>query len=140
MRTFYNHVKKIGLKIHPSLNLVLNMNLDKIYKKQEKEDKKAAAARRFPRDYFKKYLTDKLTISMRFSIINNKDSQSNYIGYWVNKRKKLSDFEKLYREWNNMAPFVYSRNSLVQNPDRVFFSQILDACVEERHDLNEYYE
>jgi len=139
MRNFYNKVKKLGIKIHPSLNLVLTMNLEKIFKKQKKEDDRAASEKRFPRDFFKKYLTDKLSISMRFAMFNEKDSQNNYIGHWVNKRDKLTDFEKLYKEWNNMAPFVYIRNTLISNPERGFFSQILESCERETWNLDEYY-
>jgi hypothetical protein len=40
----------------------------------------------------------KFSTTMRYKMINYKDSQGRYCGYWVKKSTQLSQFEKCYNE------------------------------------------
>lgn len=75
-------------------------------------------------NYFNKY--------MRFRIINKTDSQDNYIGKWVCKNEEVSIFEHLYNEWNNLPPYIAQvGNTLIENPEKAFFKEILNSCTSE---------
>jgi hypothetical protein len=52
------------------------------------------------------YLIDILGNDLRYKLINYKDSQGNYCGYWVDKKKPLSKFEECYNKYIKMFYIV----------------------------------
>ena len=110
---FKNKINKLQLKTPIQLHLFLNSSLDKIWNSNKKEQ------------IIINYLEKKL----RYQIINQKDSQDNYIGKWVHKSLPKSDFEQLYTEWNNISPYLMAiGNTMIPNPEKQYYQEILDAC------------
>lgn len=61
-------------------------------------------------------IRESLSAKLRFKIINNKDSQGNYIGYWVPKKTKLTTFEMLYNEYIRTPPIINIGGQFYNNP------------------------
>ncbi len=73
-----------------------------------------------------------------YRIINYKDSQGNYLGYWVKKKDELSLFERRYAEFKLITPREYdnSTDQLVETAEYLFYKDILDSMPEESIDLD----
>jgi len=55
---------------------------------------------------------------MRYKLINNKDSQELYTGYWIQKSAKLSTFEKLYNLIKKIPIYLIDLNNFIyDNPE-----------------------
>lgn len=77
-------------------------------------------------------LTEYFKTQLRYKILNEKDSQDNYIGKWIDKNVNMSTFENLYHEWNNIPPYIASiGNIMIPNPEKDFFNEILNTCENE---------
>ena len=74
-------------------------------------------------------LLNYLTNILRFRIINYKDSQDCFTGYWVNKEEPCSEFETLYRnyQYEHFQIFDPVYNLFVINPTReeLYFKMII---------------
>lgn len=64
----------------------------------------------------------------RFKIINNKNSQNLYNGYWVKKNIPLNEFEKLYNQWKLAPTQLDSDGRIVMNNERLRIKILLDNC------------
>ena len=74
-------------------------------------------------------IIDIFNTKLRFQIINELDSQDNYIGKWIDKNIELSNFENLYNEWKNISPYLGCiNNNMIPNPHKQFFKEILLSC------------
>ncbi len=57
---------------------------------------------------------------LRFMTINHKNSQNNYIGFWVRKNKKKTEFETLYANYNEVPYQIINRGMVINNPYREY--------------------
>ena len=48
-------------------------------------------------------------------MINQTDSQSNYIGIWVDKFTNYDNFELLYMKYIKMSPYIYQSHRIINN-------------------------
>jgi hypothetical protein len=73
----------------------------------------------------------------RFRIINSKDSQCNYIGYWTQKDLPVSTFEMHYAECKKIFPCEYDEASdrTIERDEYRFYKEILDSIPSENVDL-----
>lgn len=69
---------------------------------------------------FSNQLLDYLKKNLRFKTINNRDSQDCFTGYWISKTEPLSDFERLYKKYQNenFQLFNYEYNIFIFNQER----------------------
>jgi hypothetical protein len=112
LKYIYNNIKLLKLKINISLRVYFNKLSDNIYNTKHIIY------------IFNKYL--------RYKMINYEDSQGNYIGYWVKKNKKISDFENIYNELIEINPFILGFNRLLLiNPLYMQFNEILKEIPKE---------
>ncbi len=75
----------------------------------------------------------------RFKLVNHKDSQENYIGYWVKKTDPLTLFELRYNELKLIAPSEYDpRNDrLVERRQYRLYREILNLFPKDNIDLDQ---
>lgn len=100
---FHNYIKKHNYNIPIILQLLLENN---IYQKND--------------------IINIFNTKLRFQIINELDSQDNYIGTWIDKNIEKTDFEQLYDEWDNIPPYLGCINDyMIPNPHKQFFKEIL---------------
>lgn len=73
----------------------------------------------------------------RFRIVNCKDSQGNYTGYWVKKTDPLSLFEERYIELKHITPGEYDDETdrIVERDEYIFYKDILNSMPQETIDL-----
>lgn len=76
-----------------------------------------------------------LSVRYRYRLINQKDSQDNYIGYWVSCKQPLSIFEQRYQEYSQIIPFQ-GWVVLRERPEYQLYREILDSIPPESVDLN----
>ena len=83
--------------------------------------------------FFIEYISQKY----RYKLINYRDSQDNYIGYWVKKNEPITLFERRYNEFKLIAPSVYNEDidRLVETPEYKFFKDILNSMPKETVDF-----
>ena len=62
---------------------------------------------------------------LRFKIINCKNSQDNYVGYWVKKNNKMSKFEEIYTKFRQEPYQVVHRGMIINNPYREYLKDVL---------------
>lgn len=62
---------------------------------------------------------------LRFMTINCKNSQSNYIGFWVRMNKKKTPFEILHTSYNEAPYQIINRGMIVNNPYREYLKLTL---------------
>ena len=107
-----NHIKKLKIKVDIVLKVFLN------YLKENK----------IIEVDFVKIFEEKL----RYMVVNITDSHNCFTGHWVKKDTQKTDFENLYKEWNNISPYSYIFNgfntSIVNNPQKKYFEDILKTC------------
>ncbi|ARF09461.1 hypothetical protein Indivirus_1_84 [Indivirus ILV1] len=58
--------------------------------------------------------------SLRFMTINYKNSQNNYVGFWVRKNKKKTEFETLYANYTEAPYQIINRGIIINNPYREY--------------------
>lgn len=72
---------------------------------------------------------------LRFKLINLKNSQGLYCGYWVKKHEELSKFEKCYRKIINMGPISYDTITDEKLMRFIFLSSKLDSLENENYEI-----
>ena len=119
-----NRIKILKLKIPICLKIFLkSYNLDTCYcQSQKKYDRHSHG------------ILDIFNDKLRFKLINNKDSQDSYIGYWTFRNKKLSKFEKLYYLWYDMPFQIFDEymGFIYDNPIKILLQYKL-SIIEEEH-------
>ena len=65
-------------------------------------------------------------IKLRYKMINQTDSQSNYIGIWVDKFNNLDNFELLYMKYIKMSPYIYQSHRIINNTNRINIKKKMD--------------
>jgi hypothetical protein len=75
----------------------------------------------------------------RFRLVNHKDSQENYIGYWVKKTDPLTLFELRYNELKLITPSEYDarHDRLVERRQYRLYREILNLFPKENIDLDQ---
>jgi len=68
-------------------------------------------------DYLKNgdNLLDFMMTNLRYMMINMTDSQNNFMGYWVKKNKKKTEFERVYNKFIIIPPYITSDGLLIRN-------------------------
>lgn len=79
-------------------------------------------------------LLDLFNDNFRFKIINNKNSQNQYNGYWTKKSSPFDKFEKAYHQWKLSPIQVNRENQIVINRDRLRLEVILDTFPQDYFD------
>lgn len=103
---FHNYIKKHNFNIPIILKLLLESNI------YEKDD-----------------IINVFNTKLRFQIINELDSQDNYIGIWIDKNIQKTAFEHMYDEWDQLPPYLGCHNNyMIPNPNKQFFKDILLSC------------
>ncbi len=79
-----------------------------------------------------------LSVGYRFRVVNYKDSQDNYLGYWINRKDPLTTFETLYHQMTLITPSYYdsTRDRLVERHEYVVFKTRLNSLPLEQIDLD----
>ncbi len=86
-------IKLLRIDINIALNTLLDINpttLQRCYIESLEND-----------DRFSQLLYSELTRSLRYRLINFRNSQNNFTGYWVPIKEDKSKFENLYDAWKN---------------------------------------
>lgn len=78
---------------------------------------------------FSKIITELFRNDFRYMLINSKNSQDVYIGFWVKNNVPLTPFEKLYDKLKNMSYQVISNGYIIPNNKRVTVEKKMDKCV-----------
>lgn len=72
----------------------------------------------------------------RYKLINCKDSQDNYIGYWEKKNVPLSLFEQRFNELKQIAPVEYGHGDhIIERVEYTFMKEIIDSMPPQTIDL-----
>jgi hypothetical protein len=136
LRLIYQRSKYLKIRLDISVETFFNMKLKRAMKLQNLEDRNS----KDPRNILSGLMIDRFRDTLRYHIVNSKDSQENYIGYWVDKDSSYSDFEHVYNEWNEKSPYVYnSMDILVPNPEKQFFKDILSHIPIEHWNVYDLY-
>lgn len=74
-----------------------------------------------------------LTNKYRYKLVNNKDSQGCYVGYWVSKKEQKSEFESMYNELQITPYQIFSQihRNIISNPRRDWLQRRLNLFEEE---------
>jgi hypothetical protein len=72
-----------------------------------------------------------LNAHFRFRIINYKNSQSSYLGMWVMKQVKSSEFELLHKRYRNCPYQLIQRGIIIPNHYRNHLKHLIDNYPEE---------
>ena len=78
-----------------------------------------------------------LDIKLRYKMINECDSQSNYIGVWVDKFTIYDNFELLYMKYIKMSPYIYQSHRIINNNNRINIKKKMDVI---KQDYKKYTE
>ena len=77
---------------------------------------------------------------LRFMIINYKNSQNNYIGFWVKKFRELGEFEELYNDYKQVPYQIFDDGLIITNPYREYLKYVLKNYeIDESKPNNEQY-
>ena len=125
---FASKCRDLSLKIYVGLAIFLKSNLKKIYKQEYATSQEMSYA-----------IVQILSKKLRYKIINNKNSQDCYTGYWVKKSENFSDFEKLYKYYDSLPYQVYEYINhgyyIIENTEKTEIKHILDSIKQENIDL-----
>jgi hypothetical protein len=116
-----NKIKELKLKIYIGLITFFNINYHKIY------DPKKTHTTSSEMVY---HIIDNFGKTMRYKLINNKNSQDCYTGLWVPKNMQLSTFEYIFKQYDNMLEQSIIRTRydvlMIPNPEKKRLQNILD--------------
>ena len=119
----YRRIKKLKLQVNYMVQELFNYLMTKLrYVKISKF-----------RGCFITYVSHKY----RYKMINSKDSQQNYLGYWVKKDTPYSLFEQRYREYTQMPPAEYDidLDQVVESDESKLWKDLLDHIPTESVDF-----
>ena len=125
-----NRIKILKLRVNVALKILLNApekTLTKICKDASDHTNRHS-----------QLITKYLDTYLRFKLINCKNSQFNYVGYWVRKITPLSSFECIYHDYRNIPYQVYDsyHNTLISNPYRHYVETVINKSQAELFDIN----
>lgn len=122
--TIKEFVIKLNIPVNIALNCFLLAPLDK--HKKFFNDSKCCDTN------FSHTLLNYFKENLRFKLMNRKNSQSCFTGYWVNKTEDNDYFEKLYNRLNNTPMEVYFPGiGYVFNSDREIILTIMNSINED---------
>lgn len=129
LKFFKKQCKELNLKVYIGLAKFLNAKLKNIYKQEYGTSNEMA-----------EIIIKLLSKNLRYKLINSKNSQDCFIGYWVSKNTKSSTFEEFYKLYISM-PFqiyIYDMGDLYisDNIHKKNVKNIIDNIKEEYIDLN----
>lgn len=129
LNLFMEKCKSLKIKMYIALKKILQTDLTKIYLKQYGTTFEMS-----------NIIIENLSVDMRYKIVNNKNSQDSYIGYWIPKHQKFSYFESMYKLYNSLSyqTFMYDDGDLyvMENQDKYDIKKIIDSLSEEKINLN----
>lgn len=125
--------KQLGLEIHPSVQFLLKSNrkskfmLNKIFTKLVKYGDNEFNSREIMRS-----LRAWFEESLRYRLLNRKDSQNNYLGVWVPKKSSKTSFEVLFHFYDGIYPFVMNEDGYrTPNPIKAYMRTLLNDLKKE---------
>lgn len=77
---------------------------------------------------FSKNIMDLFENNYRYMLINCKNSQNVYVGFWVNNQIPFTPFEKLYKKLKNMPYQVIFNGYLMFNDKRNVIENKIEKC------------
>lgn len=110
-------IKELKIKIHITLKLLLEQPITTITRFYNES--------LLNLDRHSILLMALLCNHLRFMTINYKNSQNNYIGFWVRKNKKKTEFETVYANFNNAPYQIIHRGEILSNPYREHLKYLL---------------
>lgn len=125
-----NRIKLLKIRVNVALKVFLNLpekTLTQIYK-----DAMCSQNRH------SHLLTRHLETYLRFKLINCKNSQFNYVGYWVRKTLPTSPFEMIYKDYRNAPYQMYDRyhDMIINNPYRIRIEKTINDMQPEIFDIS----
>jgi len=94
--------------------------------------------RYLPIDKFTATFIGYVSSNYRYRHVNYKDSQSNYVGYWIKKTEPLTLFEERYNELKLIPPGEYDEENdrIIETEEYAFYKDILNTMPAETIDLD----
>jgi len=80
-------------------------------------------------------LVNILSKKLRFKLVNYKNSQNCYCGYWVHKREKKSTFEQLYYVINNTSCYCGNDGVVIGDTNHLYALMLIDDLKPEQYTL-----
>ena len=117
-----NKIKELGIPINSTLKLLLTQstnNLQLIYDNISNSTSNE--------------LLELFKTNYRYMLINSKNSQNIYTGFWVGKNLPLTQFEKFYNELKTVPYQIIINGYIMLNNDRNIIQNKMDKC------KNKYY-
>jgi hypothetical protein len=136
LKIFKDKIKNLNIKIYIGLAIFLTHVFDdfKTIKINECETSHKLSLE----------IINLLSKSLRFKLINYKNSQDCYCGIWVYNMYPFSNFELLYKNYNDLPiqqlQTTFYGNFLVNNPVRYRFELILNTLPKEEYDLTKDFQ
>lgn len=118
-----NKITSLNIKINIALKLFLNC--DKKYINIMYDQANSNISR------FSSNLRTLFIRSFRFKLINYKDSQNCYTGYWTNNKEPMSRFELIHKTWMDTPYQSYYNEMIVENQQKEELKNILESMNKE---------
>lgn len=80
-------------------------------------------------------IVDMLSKRLRYKLINYKNSQDCYCGYWVFKKEKKSTFEQLYYVVKNTPIYCGTDGSLIGDPHHLYAMVLINELKQDQYNL-----
>jgi hypothetical protein len=84
-------------------------------------------------------LVELLKNNYRYMIINSKNSQDIYTGFWVQKQMPYTQFEKLYESLNNIPFQIIMDGYIVMNNGRNIIKNKMEKCMTNHNMLDKKF-
>ncbi len=113
-------VIELGIPVNIALKVLFQQSITSVSTFWQEADKSE--------EQFSTSLLLVLGNSLRYRIINSKNSQDSYIGFWVFRKVPLTQFEKMYNHWVSTPYQSYNAfyNIIVDNPEKEYLKHIMD--------------
>lgn len=130
LKILKQRIKLSNTQINISLKFLLNQKINqlKLYYKEACNNN----------DRYSEKILDLFNKNLRYRIVNNKNSQGIYNGFWTRKIEELSLFEQLYTRWKTTPyqTFVRRTNRIIDNPYKDYLEELLEKYKNEDYNLN----
>jgi hypothetical protein len=121
-----NKLKELKLPINIALKLLLSQPIDKLQLIYNDVDQ----------NNYSEKLLELLNFNYRYMLINSKNSQNIYMGFWVHNKMPLEPFEKLYNKLKNMPYQIIVNGYIVINNQRDIIERKMEKCVN-KYDIHD---
>ena len=121
-----NKLKELKLPINIALKLLLNQPTDKLQLIYNDVDQ----------NNYSEKLLELLNFNYRYMLINSKNSQNIYMGFWVHNKTPLEPFEKLYNKLKNMPYQIIVNGYIMTNNQRDIIERKMEKCVN-KYDIHD---